>query len=324
MSWNQTLTNLRDLLASLYMTVEDSLVIVEEAQLNPAHIALDKKAITNWHNILREADKRNKVQAIIDVARQDYPDNDWLFYAEQGSLSAVRGPDIDEGIAWAGSLDSDQLEKIMGKQSTLLPISFLEIGLEKARAVARIVLPSGDTGSGFLIHDNFLVTNHHVLPSDAMAQESIVQFNYQRTAAGHDAAVEAYRLAPDSFFATSPKNEDDWTVVKVEGDANAKWGALDLNQAGTEVQERVNIIQHPGGGPKQIAMYNNIVVFVGQNRIQYLTDTLPGSSGSPVFDQNWRVVAVHHSGGWIREPGSKQQYYRNEGVHVHAVVQGLK
>jgi V8-like Glu-specific endopeptidase len=65
---------------------------------------------------------------------------------------------------------------------------------------------------------------------------------------------------------------------------------------------------------------------VGDRRIHYLTDTLPGSSGSPVFDQRWRVVALHHSGGWLREPGSesKRAYLRNEGILIDAVIDGLR
>jgi V8-like Glu-specific endopeptidase len=85
----------------------------------------------------------------------------------------------------------------------------------------------------------------------------------------------------------------------------------------------VNIIQHADGLPKQIALYHNVVTYVNGNRVQYLTDTLPGSSGSPVFDSRWRVVAVHHSGGWLTEPNSKHRYYRNEGININAVIQGL-
>ena len=65
-------------------------------------------------------------------------------------------------------------------------------------------------------------------------------------------------------------------------------------------------------------------MFVGEGRVQYLTDTLPGSSGSPVFDKDWRLVALHHSGGWITEPGSKETFYRNEGIHVDRVGEVLR
>jgi len=57
--------------------------------------------------------------------------------------------------------------------------------------------------------------------------------------------------------------------------------------------------------------------------VQYLTDTLPGSSGSPVFDKDWRLVALHHSGGWIPEPGSRDRVFRNQGIHVDRVIEVL-
>jgi V8-like Glu-specific endopeptidase len=89
-------------------------------------------------------------------------------------------------------------------------------------------------------------------------------------------------------------------------------------------EERVNIIQHPGGGPKQISYFHNVVAYADEKRIQYLTDTQPGSSGSPVFDRQWQLVAVHHSGGWIVEPGTSTQVYRNEGIHINCIISGLQ
>jgi V8-like Glu-specific endopeptidase len=60
--------------------------------------------------------------------------------------------------------------------------------------------------------------------------------------------------------------------------------------------------------------------------LQYLTDTLPGSSGSPVFDRDWNVVALHHSGGWLAEPGSsdKTTDYRNEGILIDVIMAGIQ
>jgi V8-like Glu-specific endopeptidase len=323
MSWNRTLTNLRDVLAGLYPTVTESRQVVVQAGLNPLRIAFDPKAVTNWFHILEEAQKHNKVQAIVQVARDEYPENEWLALALQGNLAAIKGPDIEQDVVWKGLDDAAQLEKIIGAQSTLLPISFLEIGLARARSVARVLCADGSSGSGFVTDGNMLITNQHVLPNEAAARDAVVQFNYQKTAAGRDAPVETCRLAPQDGFATSPWEENDWTAARLQGNPGESWGVLKLARVSPQVGDRVNIIQHPGGGAKQIALYHNVVVFVGDNRLQYLTDTLPGSSGSPVFDGEWRVAALHHSGGWLREPGSKRTYYRNEGIHVNALIAGL-
>ena len=323
MNWNRTLANLWDVLAGLYPTVQDSRRVVSDAGLNPAYIAFDAKAINNWFDILKEAQNHNKVQAVIEVAYGDYPENEWLALARQGDLASVKGPDITEDVAWKGLEDADQLEKIISTQSTLLSIGFLEAGLLNARSVARVIRADGASGSGFLTDDILLITCHHVLPTEDSAREAVAQFNYQKTVDGLDAPVDEFKLVPYGAFATSPAEESDWTAVRVEGEPNKRWGALRLTHVDLQVGDRVNIVQHPGGGPKQIALYHNVVVFVGNNRLQYLTDTLPGSSGSPVFDSDWRVVALHHSGGWLREPGSKRMYFRNEDIHVNAILEGL-
>ena len=57
----------------------------------------------------------------------------------------------------------------------------------------------------------------------------------------------------------------------------------------------VNILQHPGGGAKRLAMRNNAVARVDDSLIAYWTDTDYGSSGAPVFDDNWQVIALHRA-----------------------------
>ena len=39
-------------------------------------------------------------------------------------------------------------------------------------------------------------------------------------------------------------------------------------------------------------MQNNFVAYADANIVQYATSTLPGSSGSPVFDDEFKVVAI--------------------------------
>jgi Trypsin-like peptidase domain len=58
------------------------------------------------------------------------------------------------------------------------------------------------------------------------------------------------------------------------------------------------IVQHPKGAPLKLALDTNAVIGLNGNgtRVRYRTNTDKGSSGSPVFDQNWNLVALHHSG----------------------------
>ena len=179
-----------------------------------------------------------------------------------------------------------------------------------------------DGGDGCLIEISNRI--RETLPDCEVARHAQAQFNYQRTLAGTDAVIDEYALLPDEMFETSI--DDDWTIVRVAGNPAAKWGALPLSPAkALNRGDHVNIIQHPGGAQKQISVLANVIVFIGDNRVQYLTDTLPGSSGSPVFDTDWNVIALHHSGGWLVEPNSasKSTFYRNEGILIDVVIAGI-
>ena len=326
MSWNKNLTNLNYLLAGFYPFKSDALPVAKKANLNILNIGFNDKPVTNWFNIIDQADKENKVDLLIKSALDDFPNDMSLKAALDGALSGVTtGVLLDTQDDWKEGDDAgNNYEKIIGKESTLLDIAYLETGLMRAISVARIVLPDGATGTGFLIDNNFVVTNNHVIDSLKIAEKSVVQFNYQLNAAGLALPLTEYKLDPANGFATSPKEENDWTAVKVSGDPNAKWGYLSLKPNNIEKNQRVTIIQHPNGLHKQIALHHNYVRYVDENIIQYLTDTLPGSSGSPVFDDQWKLIALHHSGGNIRQPGTKRIAFRNEGIHINKVIAGLK
>ena len=49
------------------------------------------------------------------------------------------------------------------------------------------------------------------------------------------------------------------------------------------VGQWVNIIQHPNGERKQLALRQNNIIDMLDDFLQYETDTAPGSSGSPTF-----------------------------------------
>ncbi len=326
MAWSAWMTQLNDVLADLYPTVDESRRIVKDAAIRPGLVTFSNQALLNWFNILEEAQRQSpsigsarpeKIDGIIRAALRDRPDHDILRALASDEPAPVKGPDIRNDITWSPDADAEQLEKIMGDQSTLLPIRFLEMGTARARSVARIVQANRSSGTGFLIGSGWLLTNHHVLPTKEIAETSIVEFNYQETVDGLAAEVSTYKLDARRFE-TNERN--DWTVVGVDPAVEKTWGTITLEPVGTNVGAFVNIIQHPGGGPKQIALYHNTVAYAGKERVQYLTDTLPGSSGSPVFDDRWRLVALHHSGGMLREPGTKKSYYRNEGVAIGAVL----
>jgi hypothetical protein len=321
--WAKGLNDLILLLAGLYPDPDRARFAVRRAGMDPDGLDLAGPPRIVWLRIVEEANRRQAVYALLNVAREDYSNLD-LAALEKQLQQEPMGPRLDDR-AWKGQhRDGGTLERVIGAQATFLPISFLETGLLRAKAVARVASPRG-LGTGFLTQRNLLITNHHVISTPDEARQSKVWFNFQQTAAGAAGLVAEFALDPDAAFATSPADGgDDWTAVRVEGDPGGEWGALDLVDAAAAVDDFVNIIQHPSGMSKQVALYHNLVVYADDRRVQYLTDTMPGSSGSPVFDSAWRVVALHHSGGWLPEPATGKLFFRNEGIHVRALIAGLR
>jgi V8-like Glu-specific endopeptidase len=248
------------------------------------------------------------------------------------------------------------LERIIG-QSQLMSSFFLPLGAERARAVGRIVTQMGaGVGTGFLISPRLLMTNNHVIENDGRAGRCRVEFDYVRRFDGRIADTQVFDLLPAEFFLTSEDRDGlnlDYTVVAVEavnarGEELAARGSIPLNVATGEVTlaELANIIQHPGGDPQQVALRDNKVVESLEHFIRYEADTQPGSSGSPVFNDQWQLAALHHSGvpdevspgvyrlqdgsEWdTRQPlrydkelrlSSKIKWVSNEGVRIGSIV----
>ncbi len=195
--------------------------------------------------------------------------------------------------------DTERLEKIIGQQSNILKINWLEKALQASKAVCRVVCANGEMGTGLLTREGYLFTNHHVIPSAAIATTARVEFNYELDTAGSVRARTVYQLETGDF-ATSPPDQLDFTRVRVRDRTDAplrQWGFVEFEpEAPPTVGEAVTIIQHPKGEDKQIALHANEVLSVWNQYVFYTTDTEPGSSGSPVFNKYWRVVAIHHAG----------------------------
>ncbi len=67
--------------------------------------------------------------------------------------------------------------------------------------------------------------------------------------------------------------------------------------------EWITIIQHPSGQRRQFAIRENQLLGRTDQFLWYMSDTAPGSSGAPAFNDSFQVVALHHSGKARKEGG---------------------
>ena len=193
------------------------------------------------------------------------------------------------------------LERIIN-ENQLTGTAFFQRGLRAARAVGRVVVDGGSSfGTGFMISPQLMMTNNHVLRTANEAARSKIEFDFVHDLSGRLMRPKVFRFRPRIFFRTN--REIDYTVVAVEP-RNAEQELVEsrgwlhlIRQSGKAVLgERLNIIQHPDAKPQMIALRENTLVGVDGFFLHYATDTRPGSSGSPVMNDQFQLAALHHAG----------------------------
>ena len=103
--------------------------------------------------------------------------------------------------------------------SDLFPISYLQMGLNAGNSICRIQIRDNKgsfvgSGTGFLVSENVLMTNNHVIDSMQTALNSLVEFNYQDDENFMPCPTHTFRLNPEKFFVT---DEDlDFTMVAIK------------------------------------------------------------------------------------------------------------
>jgi V8-like Glu-specific endopeptidase len=261
----------------------------------------------------------NLVKSLTGLEQQEFLDE--LLTSYDMMTPIAMSPRLGD---WRGGDSVAQVEeKIIGENS-LRPIAFLAQALLVARAVAFIGVQTAAarwTGTGFLVAPDLVMTNHHVLNDEKLLTGTVFRFNFEDDFHGRAQPPKEYRARAGGIFHTN--GQLDYSIVELDGTPGAIWGWLPMQPQTIRPSDRVNIVQHPGGQPKQVALQNNFVEYVGGHVLQYVTSTLPGSSGSPVFDDRWDVLAVHHAGGSVEEPTTHRRYYRNEGILVTSILADL-
>jgi endonuclease G len=234
-----------------------------------------------------------------------------------------------------------------------LPISFLQRGLTATRAVVKVCVRrvrGGHRevvgyGTGWMIAPTLLITNYHVIQAgDGPHEPPLTEADLKAQAVGTTAWFDfTERDVPYFEYACTElvhyNKLLDYALLRLAPNSLSErarplteWGHLVVlrHRPSLVRGHRLNIIQHPLGGPKLIAIRSNFYYDSFPNaaqpdHIRYLTDTEPGASGSPVFDDSWQVVALHHASVRVRESQYKGEVvkWNNQGILIHAILDSL-
>lgn len=242
---------------------------------------------------------------------------------------------------------SAALERVIA-ENELVSTTFLFAGAAAAQSVGRVVIRNAARvvegyGTGFLVSPRLLLTNNHVLGSAAEAAASSVQFRYWVDSGGRMGELVEVRLDPTAFFRTDAAL--DFTLVAVSQNPvldGLGWCPLIEGSGKSVIGEAVNIVQHPGGERQQVVVRENRITNVVDEFLHYEADTQQGSSGSPVFNVDWELAALHHAGVpardaagqillvdgtvWDRSPAraGEIKWMANEGVRISSIVGHLR
>jgi hypothetical protein len=225
--------------------------------------------------------------------------------------------------------------------------------------VCRITLNNNAQGTGFLVGPEAVLTNYHVMQpvidGDVPAKAVQCEFDFKLLTDG-TTPLTAVGLADDWLLDHSPYSESeakgtpekiaptadelDYALIRLAvpfgsqpwakspGSMAPSRGWIYLAADATAIPETMPIIiaQHPRGLPMKLAIdtagvdkSKGLWLNAAKNRLRYATNTEGGSSGSPCFDFNWRLVALHHYG----DPAFGHAPAYNQGVPISVVKSRL-
>lgn len=244
--------------------------------------------------------------------------------------------------------DKDYLERVYGKDR-FIGFDRWRRALDSCDAIARIEKASGvGVGTGFLVrgsvlHASFgdgavLVTNAHVIDPEGAdgalrLDDARVRFEVEARRAPQYASLTVERIlwtSPpgDVGLTGDPLKRCDVTVCTLRG-LDPKARVLDVARRPPLVSStaRAFIIGHPDGDGLQFSIADSELLDIDDagKLVHYRTPTVGGSSGSPVFDLDWTVFAIHHAGDDAapRLHGSGT-YAANEGVSIGALIRAIQ
>jgi hypothetical protein len=258
------------------------------------------------------------------------------------SVSAADVPALKQAL----EADPSGLEKNFSGEGSF-SVAMVKRMLDACASIGCVCNTAGERlGTGFLVDGAWFgsafdpgpvfVTNAHVVSESVVnairVRDVRVTFEVESATAGGP----VFYKASDVLFTAAPgdlgdrvgaRQNMDVTIVRLEG-LPARFAGLSATHVLPLVEPRAKayVVGHPRGSGLQITLHDSLLLDIDDDErlVHYRTPTDPGSSGSPVFNADWEVMAVHH-GGSAATPRlhGEGRYEANEGIALAAIRQVL-
>ncbi len=235
---------------------------------------------------------------------------------KSGKKSAAKPPQSGE----LQHTQASELERIIRDDNDFSATkAFAHAFMRRCRQVCRIEhTEHGPIGSGCLIGPDLVLTNWHVKDGIDDAGAALIRFDYAtdgaketvgRTCglAARDWVVDESMPSPRELGRDEGPEEPsadllDFALLRLNESVGLDVANSEQRGWVTEfsseysLMTKLLVLQHPQGRPMQLSMGQVTRVNDNGTRIYYSASTEPGSSGGPCFDQQMRLIAVHHAG----------------------------
>lgn len=222
--------------------------------------------------------------------------------------------------------------------------------LESCQAIGCVTSRLGiRQGTGFLVegsqldprwgHGLVFVTNSHVLggaiEGSLSAKDALVTFDVDNQAIGTIVSYPISRI----LFSSPPGAHGvvrettqalDVTVCVLDGLPQKRGLVIADDLPLVTGNTRAYVIGHPRGAEIQVSLHDSRILDIDSEErlVHYRTPTDPGSSGSPVFNKHWKLIALHHAGSSRMPkfaPDPPPPFYEaNEGISLVAIRRAIR
>lgn len=245
------------------------------------------------------------------------------------------------------ALSPGEIKEELLFEDDLVAATFLRAGAEAARSVALIRVPQIENGAvvlqqgkpllhlgtAWLLAADLAITNHHVLlartQDEKPASEADLHLQAEKAELDFDFDADTLRGNSSGGGELLAFSEPlDYAIIRLRRATDRAGLTVVDRPLSLRPGERcaVNIVQHPLGGPKKVAVRNNLVTEADEIQLRYFAGTQNGSSGSPVFDDRWRVVALHASSRFVENVRfqGRPVAWVNRGIQIAAIKADLR